>query len=142
MGKNQNKVTAKEKCAQRLLSLEKSLKSLETAYQLYRKEPNKNIPVMALIKNFELSFELSWKALKYFLEYKEIVKFKFARDIIKQAFHKSIIKEGQLWINMLEDRNKLSHIYDESLAAQTAGKISGEYIKEIKTLYQTLKKEL
>lgn len=142
MNNRQNKVTAKEKCTQRLLSLKKSLKSLEESRLFYLKEPNKNISVMALIKNFELSFELIWKALKYFLEHKEITKFKFARDIIKQAFHKSVIKNGELWITMLEDRNKLSHIYDEVLAEQTAKQISEEYTAEIKDLYQKLKKEL
>lgn len=142
MNKHHKKVTAKEKCEQRLLSLKKSLKSLKEAHSFYLKEPNKHIHIMALVKSFEFSFELSWRVLKYFLEYKEAAKFQFARDIIKQAFHKAVIEEGGIWINMLEDRNRLSHIYDEKMTLEIIKKISTEYIKEMEKFYQTIKKEL
>ena len=142
MNEYHKKITAKEKCEQRLLSLKKALQSLKEAHSFYSKEPNKNIHIMALVKSFEFSFELSWKVLKYFLEYKEVVKFQFARDIIKQGFHKAVIEEGEIWIDMLEDRNKLSHIYDEKMTEEIIEKISTRYIKEMEKLYQTIKKEL
>ena len=43
---------------------------------------------------------------------------------------------------MLEDRNKLSHIYDEKMTVKIIEKISTKYIKEMEKLYQTIKKEL
>ena len=135
-------LSAKEKCLMRLASLEKALSAFEEARQAYSKDPKKHIHIMALIKSFEISFELGWKALKSFLEHKEIVKLRFAREAIKHAFHKSVIKDGRLWIYMLEDRNKLSHIYDAALADQMAKKISKNYIKEITSLFHVLKKEL
>jgi len=142
MSGHQRKITAKEKCEQRLLSLKKALVSLKEARDFYLKEPDKNIHVMALVKSFEFSFELSWKALKYFLEYKEVVQFRFTRDIIKQAFRRAVIEQGDLWINMLEDRNRMSHVYDEKMAEWMAEKISKKYIVEMENLYQTIKKEL
>ena len=142
MSKKQKKITAKEKCQQRLISLEKSIKSFEESYSIYRKEPDKNNNIMALVKSFEISFELSWKALKYFFEYKDIVEIKFARDIIKQAFQKNIIQDGQLWMDMLEDRNNLVHIYDLLMAKELIKDISRKYKQAIKNLYQTLQKEI
>lgn len=128
---------AKEKCRQRLLSLGKSLESLEAARAAYLRDPG-HIHTMALIKSFEMSFELGWKALKDFLEHKEAARLRFAREAIKHAFHKEVIKDGQIWINMLEDRNRLAHVYEESLANQMAEKICQTYIKEL----AALKKEL
>ena len=142
MNKKQKKTTAKEKCLQRLLSLEKALEALKEAHSFYLKNTGHKIYMMALIQSFEFSFELSWLALKDFIQYKDFVKHKYARDIIKQAFNKDIIKNGGLWMDMLEDRNRLSHIYDEKTAHRILKKISNKYIKEINNMCQFLKKEI
>ena len=42
---------------------------------------------------------------------------------------------------MLDARNRLSHIYDESMFKGIIKKVSKEYIQEIEKLYQKLKKE-
>ena len=134
--------TAKEKCRQRLQELESALQSFEEAHSFYLQDPDHKIYVMALIQSFEFSFELSWVALKYFIQYKEVSQFKYARDIIKQAFNKDIIKDGSIWLDMLEDRNNLSHVYNESMAKKIVENISNKYIMEVKALYDYLTKEL
>ncbi len=139
---NRKQNMAKEKCKQRLQGLENALQSFEEAHSFYLKNPDHKIYVMALIQSFEFSFELSWVALKYFIQYKELSQFKYARDIIKQAFNKSIIKDASMWLDMLEDRNNLSHIYNENMAKKIIKNISKKYVKEIKNLYDYLTKEL
>ena len=134
--------TAKEKCRQRLQELENALQSFEEAHSFYLKNPDHKIYVMALIQSFEFSFELSWVALKYFIQYKEVSQYKYARDIIKQAFNKDIIKDGSIWLDMLEDRNNLSHVYNESMAKKIVENISNKYIIEVKALYDHLTREL
>ena len=142
MSENNKQVTAQEKFQQRLISFKEALKSFEEAYLEYSKNSQKNVNKMALIQGFEFSFELSWKTLKYFLEHKGVIQTQFARDVIKQAFNESIIKEGQLWIDMLEDRNKVAHVYDADMAKDVIQNIFTKYFKEIKNLYQILKKEI
>ena len=142
MNESNKQVTAKEKFQQRCISLKQALKSFEEAYLEYSKHSQNNINIMALIQGFEFSFELSWKALKYFLEHKGLTQTQFARDVIKQAFNKSIIANGQLWMDMLEDRNKLSHIYDAEMAKEIVEKISTKYFKEINSFYKHLQKEI
>ena len=134
--------TAKEKCRQRLQDLKDALQSFELAHSFYLKNPDHKIYVMALIQSFEFSFELSWVALKYFIQYKEVSQFKYARDIIKQAFNKGIIQDGSMWLDMLEDRNTLSHVYNENMAKNIVKNISKKYVVEIKNLYGYLTKEL
>ena len=139
---NKKKITAKEKCQLRLASLKKALKAFEEVHSEYLKNPNSHINIMALIQSFEFSFELSWVALKYFIQYTEVKDIQYARDIIKAAFNRSIIADGPLWIDMLEDRNKLSHVYDSAMAQKIIKRISSKYLKEIKHFYQVLKKEV
>jgi nucleotidyltransferase substrate binding protein (TIGR01987 family) len=49
--------------------------------------------------------------------------------VIKEAFKAKTIKDGQEWINMLEDRNKTSHLYDEKQALKIYEKIKKNHYK-------------
>lgn len=50
------------------------------------------------------------------------------REVIKSGFQNEIIADGQMWINMLEDRNLISHTYSEENAKKAESKILKEYI--------------
>lgn len=138
MRKKQQKISAKEKFQQRLFSLNNAIQSLKDIHKDYLNDPSDNKNELALIQMFSITFELSWKTLKYYIEYQEMVSISFARDIIRQAFHKDIIQDGQLWITMLEDRNQLVHIYDREMAKVIAQKISDTYIPCIEKHYQEM----
>ncbi len=74
--------------------------------------------------------ELAWKTLQDILNSRGYPNIKGPKPVIKQAFRDGIINNGQDWINMLEDRNKTSHLYDESLALRI--------FKDIQNLYFVL----
>ena len=74
-----------------------------------------SIVVDGTIQRFEFSFELAWKLAKAILSHNGI-EVETPRLIIKEAFKANMIEAGQGWIDMLEDRNKASHIYDEKQA--------------------------
>jgi nucleotidyltransferase substrate binding protein (TIGR01987 family) len=81
-----------------------------------------DIHQVALIGAFKFTFELGWKTLKDYLGFSG-VDVSMPRDVIKQAFHHNLIEDGQVWIDMLMDRNILSHVYDEkklTLPSQTS----------------------
>lgn len=42
----------------------------------------------------------------------------YPKDVLKEAYAGALINDEQLWISMLNDRNKTSHTYDEDLANQ------------------------
>ena len=133
---------AKENCKRKLFSFNKALKSLKEVYSFYIKKPDQKISQMALIKSFELAFELSWKTLQSFFKSQGYMEVNSPKGIIKEAFNKEVIQDGQIWIDMLDARNRLSHIYDESIFKGIIKKISKEYVQEIEKLYQKLKKEI
>ena len=133
---------AKENFKKKLLSFNKALQSLKEVYSFYIEKPDQKVSQMALIKGFELAFELSWKTLQSFFKSQGYVEVNSPKGIIKEAFNKDVIKDGQLWIDMLDARNRLSHIYDENMFKGIIKKISKEYIQEIEKLYKKLKKEI
>ena len=52
---------AKQNFKKKLLSFDKVLQSFKEIHSVYIKEPDQKVSQMALIKSFELAFELSWK---------------------------------------------------------------------------------
>ena len=93
-----------------------------------------------LIQRFEYTFELAWKTLKDFLESKgENVK--FPRDVIKKAFQTELINDGEIWLQVLEKRNLMSHIYDEQVFNSIILLIKDTYFSEIEKLYKYLLNE-
>jgi len=87
-----------------------------------------------LIKAFEYTYELAWNTLKDFLEFRGQSDIFGSRDAIQKAFQLGIIEDGEGWMDMLENRNKTSHIYNQ----ETANEIS----KAVLTIYYNLFKQL
>ena len=97
------------------MDYENALKRLDEAL---REDLSVNkMAVDGTIQRFEFTFELAWKLAKRVLEYMG-VEVKLPRLVIKEAFQKDIIDNGEGWLEMLEDRNKTTHIYDEAQALQ------------------------
>ena len=86
-------------------------------------------------KRFEFTVELSWKTLKDYMEHNSIkLDMISPKTVIKQAFASGIIEDGQIWIDMLESRNLLTHTYDENNLLETLQKIDDVYLKTIAKL--------
>ena len=123
---------------QRFNNFEKSLKFLKDAvYRTHLSELEK----AGVIQTYEFTFELAWKTVKDYLEEKG-VSVKFPRDTIKEGFRYEILEDGDLWIDMLEKRNLMSHAYDEAKAEIAYKLIINEYFKMLEQLYKKLKEEL
>jgi len=130
-----------ERWKQRFNNFEKAYKKLSYVCDLYKQDTDDEIYQMALIQSFEFTYELSWKVLKDYL-YENGIEAKSPRETIKEAFATDIIDDGQGWIDMMGDRNKTSHTYDEPIANSIAENISNMHVKNIGQVYQTLKEKL
>lgn len=87
-----------------------------------------SIVVDGTIQRFEFTFELSWKLAKRILAYLGI-EVETPRMIVKEAFKAKLITDGDGWIDMLEDKNKTSHIYDEKQALKIYKKIKTSHFQ-------------
>ena len=99
---------------QRLINFDRAMNNLIAASAIAKPSEVEKAGVIHL---FELAFELSWKTLKDHL-YEQGTVVKSPRETIKTAYQYEYITDGDVWINILETHNTLSHTYD-SIAADT-----------------------
>jgi nucleotidyltransferase substrate binding protein (TIGR01987 family) len=102
----------------KMADLEKSLTRLNEVIQ----EKKTIIIRDSTIQRFEFTFELFWKVLKKILLY-EGEESTTPRDTIAKAYRYSLINDEEVWIDMMNDRNKTSHMYDENSAELVYNKI-------------------
>lgn len=93
-----------------------------------------------IIHFFKLTFELSWKLQKDYLEAQGYI-VKSPRDAIKQAFQADLIHDGHVWMDALSKRNLTTHTYDEDMAKALLEEISDTYLPAMKYLYEKLSEE-
>jgi len=67
---------------------------------------------------------------------------KFPREVIKEAFKNEIITDGEIWMEMLDNRNLSVHTYDEAVFLSLTDKIAQKYYKAIEQVYLYLKKNV
>ncbi len=88
---------------------------------------------------FELLVELAWKTMKDFLEHEgAVIQPATPRAVIKAAFAAGMISDGQVWIDMLDHRNLLSHTYDAATFEQVIVAIRDRYLAAIGDLHAWL----
>jgi len=92
-----------------------------------------------VVQRFEYSFELAWKTLKDFLEEGGLnITPVTPRQVIKEAFKAKMLADGQVWIDMLDHRNSLNHVYDESVFKKAVESIAARYLPAMKVMHRDL----
>jgi nucleotidyltransferase substrate binding protein (TIGR01987 family) len=89
------------------------------------------------IQRFEYTFQLAWLTLKDRLEYGGIVFTEVTpRSVIQQAFAARLIDDAEVWIDMLVDRNLMSHTYDFARFQAALENVRRRYLPVLGDLYQ------
>jgi nucleotidyltransferase substrate binding protein (TIGR01987 family) len=96
-----------------------------------------DIVIDGTIQRFEFCFELAWKLMRAVLKHSGIDA-DSPRSAVKEAFRSNLIKDGDAWIDMLEDRNKTSHLYDKKSASVIYDKIRKSHAKTLNGLADDL----
>ena len=124
--------------------LEYSLNKLKNATQKLKEgieQAKDELDKDGVIQRFEFTFELLWKALKIYLEYQGIL-VKTPRDSFVEAFRIDLISDEKIFLDMLEDRNNTSHIYDKETSEKIFNRIKKNYQTEIAKVIELLNKSL
>lgn len=115
------------------------------AYSLLRQaledgvEPLNELEREGVIQRFEYTFELSWNVLKDRLEYDGVnIASVTPRQVIREAFQARLIEDCETWIDMLTDRNLMSHTYDFERLEAVVRNIHSRYLAILEALYQRL----
>ena len=96
-----------------------------------------------VIQRFEYTFELAWKTLKDRMEHDGIVLDPVTpRTVIRRAFQAKLISQGEQWIDMLVDRNRMSHTYNSSTFDTIIKAIEETYLDRLDELHVRLSREM
>lgn len=122
--------------------------NFENAFILLKEAIDEGIAEMSDLEKegvgqrFEYTFELAWKTLKDYLVYSGVAFDQITpRRVIKEAFSAKIIPDGQIWIDMLEQRNLMSHTYDRETFDDVIQNISRRYFAVLEQVFTWLKQK-
>ena len=110
-------------------NFEKGLNRLKEAVERAKDDLDKD----GVIQRFEFTIELLWKALKAILAYQGIECYS-PRSCIKEAFKANLIEDDEIILDMLEDRNRSSHIYSEFTSEEIFERIKKVYLEYLLNL--------
>lgn len=101
-----------------------------------KEDLNNEFIISGIVDKFSIQFELSWKLLKALLTYEgnKVSTTGSPRGIIKEAYTVYPFFDGELWLEMLKDRNDMTHVYDGNAAKKLAIRIITEYVPQFTSL--------
>lgn len=95
-----------------------------------------------LIQRFEFTFELAWKTLKEVFEDEGLIDLNSPKRVLREAFASGIIANEELWLSMLDDRNSITHIYNEVIAIRICTDIIEKYVLVLGELIEKIRLRL
>ena len=91
------------------------------------------------VQRFEYTLELAWNTMKDLLQHEgRLLPSVTPRSVVKEAFAAGIVPEGQVWIDMIDHRNLLSHSYDALRFAEAVVAIRDRYLPAMNELVALL----
>jgi len=123
---------------QRLQNYKKAITVLENAVKLAGARGLTDLEKQGMIQGFEFTFEMAWNVMKDYLEEQGITGIIGSKGAIRQAFNKGLIADGQVWMNMVKDRNLASHSYDEETAKDLAAEIIDNYYFQLRAFAEKM----
>ncbi len=81
-----------------------------------------------LIQSFEFTHELAWKVIQNFAKNQGNTEIRGSKDAIRYAAQTNLIENAHQWMEMILDRNKTSHTYNEETASQIFVNIIVSYL--------------
>lgn len=80
-----------------------------------------------LIHRFEYTHELAWNVMTDYAKYQGNSNVGGSRDATREAFQLHLISDGNVWMDMIGNRNKTSHTYNEETSEEIYSKIVMDY---------------
>lgn len=105
---------------------------------------NNDIYRTGVIGQFNLTFELAWKALQEILRLHgaEEADTGSPREILQLGYKLGFVNDSAVWLLMLKKRNTSVHIYNEQEVDEMILLIRDSFIPAFVTLEKTLKEKL
>ena len=98
---------------------------------------------MGVIGQFQLTFELCWKAVQEIMRLYAVsgAEGGSPREILKLAYGTGFLNDQEVWLLMLRKRNTSAHIYDEDAADELVILIRDSFLKAFRDEAEILKEK-
>lgn len=125
---------------QRLENFRNALSELESAITLRRNRQLSRLEALGLIHAFEVTYELGWNLLRDYLSYEGANDLEGSRSTIREAVTRGLLTEteGRTWMEMLQNRNRTSHLYDEETVRAIEQAVAEQYLTAFNSLRSTM----
>ena len=125
-----------EKLNLALAKFSKAVARLEEAVA----QPPSPIQPDAVLQRFEFTFELLWKAVRIYLAETEGIQVSSPKATLKAAFRHGLIQDSEEgdFLQMLEDRNTSSHVYDELQANEIFTRVCNMHLLALQNVLSRL----
>ena len=90
-----------------------AMDKLRESVVLYKQRPLSDLEKEGIIQRFEYTFGLAWKVLKDKMEFDGLVHDQISpKAVVRQAYAAKYLDGAEVWLQMIGDRNLMSHTYD------------------------------
>ena len=102
----------------------------------YQQRTFSDLEKEGLLARFSFTWELGWKLLKDYLQSLGVSLEAIApKPVIRAALVAGLIDDASLWMDALDTRNGLAHVYSQSLRDAALSRVCNEYIGVFKDLH-------
>ena len=110
----------------------------------FKMADNNEIYRTGVIGQFNLTFELAWKALQQVMKQHRVSNAQTCspREILQLGYKLGFVDDAQVWLLMLKKRNTSVHIYNQEEIDEMLLLIRDSFIPAFLELERTLKKKL
>lgn len=90
------------------------------------------------IKRFEITFDLSWKLTKAYLEEHKGLVVRSPKECFREAYQNGLMDYDDFWMQMTDWRNEAAHTYNEKFSNMLYAQLP-EILKRFQLLQQRIK---
>lgn len=124
-----------ERLEHKIANLDRACRALERSVATPVMEPR---DLSGIIKDFELAYEIAWRALRARLEH-DGHPVTTARAAFARAYQLDLLDDEATWLEMIEDRNRSVHVYNEDDARTLAERVAAHHLRALRALLTRLR---
>lgn len=119
-----------------MIRFEQFSRHLEVLKRAHQENLQNEFIISGIIYKFFIQFELGWKVLKELLVYEGRSEGRTGspREIIKVAYSCFDFMDESIWLEMLQERNNTTHMYNEAAAKELVDHVLNRYIAEFEKM--------
>ncbi len=131
-------MTQEQRWRRRFQNFSRALTLLREALAIPANQLN-DLEREGLAQRFHYTYELAWRTLYDRLAHDGIMlETVTPRSVIREAFAARLIEDGEVWIDMIGDRNLTVHTYDAARFETVVANVRARHIAAFEALHERL----